>query len=147
MPNHKIDRNAEDIRRELTDILRSLKDPRITGFLTLVRVELSSDLSYCKVYVSSMEGYDAAKNAVKGLNNAAGYVRRELGSRLTMRKTPELKFIADDSIEHGADIARILQDIQTEREQHPVSPSEAVDRQTGQPSDQQASHKSGVSPE
>lgn len=118
MPNHKLDRNAEDIRRELTDIMRSLKDPRITGFLTLVRVELSNDLSYCKVFVSSMEGFDAAKSAVKGLNNAAGYVRRELGARITMRKTPELKFVADDSIEHSADIARILQDIQTEREQH-----------------------------
>ena len=118
MPNHQLDRNAEDIRRELTDIMRALKDPRITGFLTLVRVELSNDLSYCKVFVSSMEGFDAAKSAVKGLNNAAGYVRRELGARITMRKTPELKFVADDSIEHSADIARILQDIQTEREQH-----------------------------
>ena len=124
MPNHKIDRNAEDIRRELTDIMRSLKDPRITGFLTLVRVELSNDMSYCKVYVSSMEGFEAAKSAVKGLNNAAGYVRRELGNRITMRKTPELKFVADDSIEHSADIARILQDIQTEREQHPLQKEE-----------------------
>lgn len=119
MSNHKIDRSAEDIRRELTDIMRSLKDPRITGFLTLVRVELSNDLSYCKVFVSSMEGYDATKSAVKGLNNAAGYVRRELGNRIVMRKTPELKFVADDSIEHGADIARILQDIQAERELRP----------------------------
>ena len=124
MPNHKIDRNAEDIRRELTDIMRSLKDPRITGFLTLVRVELSNDMSYCKVYVSSMEGFEVAKSAVKGLNNAAGYVRRELGNRITMRKTPELKFVADDSIEHSADIARILQDIQTEREQHPLQKEE-----------------------
>ncbi len=101
-------RSAEDIRRELTDIFRSLKDPRISGFLTVVKVDVSSDLSYAKVYVSAMEGIEAAKESVKGLKNAAGFIRRELGLRLEMRKIPELKFIADDSIEHSAEILELI---------------------------------------
>ena len=101
-------RSAEDIRRELTDIFRSLKDPRISGFLTVVKVDVSNDLSYAKVYVSAMEGIEAAKESVKGLKNAAGFIRRELGLRLEMRKIPELKFIADDSIEHSAEILELI---------------------------------------
>ena len=108
MPNFKSMRSAEDIRRELTDIFRSLKDPRISGFLTVVKVDVSSDLSYAKVYVSAMEGIEAAKESVKGLKNAAGFIRRELGLRLEMRKVPELKFIADDSIEHSAQILELI---------------------------------------
>lgn len=108
MPNFKSMRSAEDIRRELTDIFRSLKDPRISGFLTVVKVDVSSDLSYAKVYVSAMEGIEAAKESVKGLKNAAGFIRRELGLRLEMRKIPELKFIADDSIEHSAEILELI---------------------------------------
>lgn len=102
---------SEDVKRELTDIFRTLKDPRINGMLTIVKVDLANDLSCCKVYVSSMDGYDAAKGAVKGLNNAAGYVRRELGNRIQMRRTPEMVFVADDSIEYSAHINQLLHDI------------------------------------
>ena len=101
MPNFKSMRSAEDIRRELTDIFRSLKDPRINGFLTIVKVDVSNDLSFAKVYVSSMEGIEAAKESV-------GFIRRELGLRLEMRRIPELKFIADDSIEHSAQILGLI---------------------------------------
>lgn len=58
-----------------------------------------------------MEGFDAAKEAVAGLKNAAGYIRREIGQRLRLRKTPELRFVADDSIEHGMSIAKMLNDL------------------------------------
>lgn len=109
MPSHRIDRSAEDIKRELTDIFRGLKDPRITScLLSIVRVELTNDFSVCKVYVSAMEGIEYAQNAVKGLKSAAGYIRRELSLRLRLRHTPELRFIADNSIEHSADISRLL---------------------------------------
>ena len=68
MPSHKLGRTTEDIRREISAILRELKDPRVSGvMLSVVRVEVTNDLSYCTVYVSAMEGMDAAKNAVKGL--------------------------------------------------------------------------------
>ena len=105
MPNYKHDRTAEDIRRELTALLREMKDPRITSsMLTIVFVELASDLSYAKVYVSSMDGIDAAKTAVKALTGATGYFRRELSDRLHIRKAPELKFIADDRVEKTMDL-------------------------------------------
>ena len=109
MPNFKSMRTAEDIRRELTDIFRSLKDPRISGFLTIVKVDVSADLSYAKVYVSAMEGIEKAKDSVVGLKSAAGFIRRELGLRLQMRKSPELKFIADDSIEHSAELLKLIE--------------------------------------
>ena len=112
MAGYRIGRVTEDIHRELCDIVRGLKDPRISGFLTVVRVEVSNDLSYAKVYVSAMEGLAAAQNSVKGLKSAAGYIRRELSSRLSIRKTPELRFIADDSIAHGAEIASLLNELE-----------------------------------
>lgn len=114
MPGYRKDRVAEDIKRELIAITRELKDPRIQGMLTVVRVELSTDASFAKVYVSAMEGMDTAKLAVKGLTSAVGYIRRELGTRLRLRITPELKFIADDSIEYGMGITKILNDLKVE---------------------------------
>ncbi len=109
MASHKIERTTEDIRRELTAIFRELKDPRVTGaFLSIVRVEVTNDLSYCTVHVSAIEGLDKAKEAVKGLKSAGGYIRRELGHRLRLRHVPELIFTATDSIEYSAHISRVL---------------------------------------
>ena len=109
MASHKIERTTEDIRRELTAIFRELKDPRVTGaFLSIVRVEVTNDLSYCTVHVSAIEGLDRAKEAVKGLKSAGGYIRRELGHRLRLRHVPELIFTATDSIEYSAHISRVL---------------------------------------
>lgn len=105
MPSYRISRISEDIRREITAIIRELKDPRVKDkMLTVVRVEVSSDASFAKVYVSDIKGIDGAKEAVKGLTAATGHIRHEVGSRLHLRKTPELKFIADDSVERGFDI-------------------------------------------
>ena len=117
MAGYKIGRLSEDFKRELSVILRELKDPRVHGMLSIVKLELSNDLSHCKVYISAMEGMDAAKNAVKGLKSAAGFVRRELGARLKLRHVPELIFKATDSIEYGANIARILHDLEKEERQ------------------------------
>ncbi len=111
MPGHHIDRISEDIRREIIDIMRDLKDPRIKGLLTIVRVEVTNDLSLCKVYVSAMEGLDTAKQAVQGLSSAAGFIRRELSHRLHLRKAPELRFVADNSIAHGMDITNMMKNL------------------------------------
>lgn len=108
MASFRMDRTSEDVKREITDIMRSLKDPRITGLLSVVKVDLAKDLSLCRVYISSLDAYEKAKEAVKGLESAAGYVRRELGMRMSLRRSPEIKFIADDSIEHSAEINRLL---------------------------------------
>ena len=111
MAGYRVDRVSEDIKREIAAIMRELKDPRIQGMLTVVNVDVSSDASFAKVYVSAMEGIEPAKLALKGLTSATGYIRREVGKRLHLRKTPELKFIADDSIERGMEIAKKLGDI------------------------------------
>ncbi len=109
MPNYRMDRTSEDIMRELTAILRTVKDPRVTGsMLSIVRVDVTRDMSYATVFISSMSGIDAAREAVKGLKSAAGYMRRELGLALKLRHTPELRFVADDSIAYSAGIAATL---------------------------------------
>ncbi len=108
MAGYRKDRVSEDIKREIAAIMRELKDPRIQGLLTVVNVEVSSDASFAKVYISAMEGIETAALAVKGLTAATGYIRREVGKRLRLRKTPELKFVADDSIERGMKIAGML---------------------------------------
>ncbi len=118
MPSYKIDRVTEDVRRELSAILRDLKDPRVRDcLLSIVRVEVTNDLSYCTVYVSTMEGMETTKNAVKGLKSAAGYIRRELGKRLSLRHVPEMLFKPTDSIEYGAHISKILSDLETAEEE------------------------------
>ena len=115
MAGYRQDRVSEDIKREIIAVIRELKDPRVMDkLLTVVRVEVSSDASFAKVYISAMEGIDTAKTAVKGLTGATGYIRREIGQRLHLRKTPELKFIADNSIEHGMSIVKIMDDLRAE---------------------------------
>lgn len=116
MASHRMDRTTEDIKRELTAIFRELKDPRVQGcLLSVVRVEVTSDLSYCKVYVSAMEGLEQAKTAVQGLKSAAGFVRHELGSRLSLRHVPSMQFLATDSIEYSANISKMLHDLEGEK--------------------------------
>ena len=113
MANFRADRMSEDIQREIAAILREMKDPRLhDGILSVVRCETAHDLSYSKVYISSMNGLAQAKEAVKALKNAQGFIRRELGTRLKLRYAPVLAFEATDSIEYSANISRLLNDIQ-----------------------------------
>jgi ribosome-binding factor A len=116
MPSHKLGRTTEDIRREISAVLRELKDPRVSGcFLSVVRVEVTNDLSYCTVYVSAIEGMDRAQEAVKGLKSAAGFIRSELARRLSIRHVPSMIFKATDSIEYSANISKILHDLDKKR--------------------------------
>lgn len=109
---YKSDRTAEDIKREITAVVRELKDPRVdASLLTVVRADVAHDLSYCKVYVSSLNGIEDAKTACKVLDGGAkGYIRREVGTRLSLRKAPELKFIADDSVQKSIEMFKKLSD-------------------------------------
>ena len=115
---YKAGRMSEDIRRIISGKMRDLKDPRIHGgdMLTVVRCDVSGDGSYCKVYISSFEGYEKAKEAVKGFESATGYLKREISNVLRLKKSPELKFIADNSIEHSAEINKKLKELLPEEE-------------------------------
>lgn len=110
---YRAGRMSEDIRRIISGKMRDLKDPRIHGgeMLTVVRCDVANDGSYCKVYISSFEGYEKAKEAVKGFESATGYLKREISNVLKLKKCPELKFVADNSIEHSAEITRKLREI------------------------------------
>lgn len=108
MADKKIGRITSDVQLAMSQLLRDVKDPRVSKLLSIVKVDVSGDLSYATVYVSAIEGYEATVQSVKGLKSAAGYLRRELGSRLKLRKVPELRFVADDSILKSADIMGII---------------------------------------
>ncbi|MBP0989151.1 MAG: 30S ribosome-binding factor RbfA [Oscillospiraceae bacterium] len=109
MASFKIGRLQEDILRELTAIMREeIKDPRITPDLTIVRAELSGDMGHCKAYISSLTDLSQAEEACRVLTKASGFIRKELFHRLKLRKSPELHFIADDSIAYAADISEKL---------------------------------------
>lgn len=112
MANHHIDRINDDIRRVLAEKLREVKDPRIQqgAMLTVTHTDTTNDLRHCKVYISVLGQVDE-KQLVRGLKSVSGYLRRELGHSLDLRYTPELTFILDDSIAHGAYINRLINDL------------------------------------
>ena len=110
MASNRIERINEEIQRELSALLRTLKDPRLqSGLLTVTHVDTTSDLRYAKIYISALDK-SQEKDMMKGLKSASGYLRRELGSALRLRYTPELQFVADDSIQQGAHILEMLRD-------------------------------------
>lgn len=103
---------ASDLQRIISGMIPELKDPRIKGqMLTVVRCEVTRDRSSARVYISSVEGMERAKEAVKGLESASGLIRREVSSLLHLRKAPELRFIPDDSTEYSARISKILKEL------------------------------------
>ncbi len=112
MSNHKMQRINEEIKRELSAILREMKDPRLhKTIISVVNVETTKDLSYTKIFISSINGIDSSIEAKKALESASGFIRKELGLRLKLRKVPSLIFQATDSIEYGANISKTLREI------------------------------------
>ena len=107
MAGFKINRVTSDIKVALSELLREVKDPRVSKMLSIVKLDVSGDLSYATVYVSAIEGREKTEETVKVLKGAAGFLRRELGGRLSLRKVPELRFVADESIEISANISKI----------------------------------------
>ncbi len=108
MAGYRLDRTNDDIRIVLSELLRSIKDPRVNqGMISITRTETTGDLKYCKVFLS-VYGLKSEKELKKGLKSASGWLRRELGMKLSIRNTPELIFELDNSIEHGAHINKIM---------------------------------------
>ena len=109
MASNRIGRINEEIQRELSSLIRTVKDPRVHGLVSITAVDTTSDLRYSKIYVSVLDKSDVSE-VVKGLKSASGYLRRELGAALKLRYTPELQFVEDDSIGKGAHILSMLRD-------------------------------------
>lgn len=114
MSSMRIERTNEEIRSVLADLLREVKDPRVQqGMISITSVETTGDLRYCKVYVS-VYGMKDEKEFMRGIRSASGWLRRELGARLSLRAVPELIFTVDHSIEHGAHINDLLNHLNIE---------------------------------
>jgi ribosome-binding factor A len=110
MASNRIGRINEEIQKELSALFRTLKDPRVQGgMVTITHVDTTSDLRYSRIFVSVLDK-EQEKDVLRGLKSAAGYLRRELGAAIRLRYTPELQFVADDSIEYGANILEMLRD-------------------------------------
>jgi len=122
MASYKLNRINEEMLRETSQIIRSVKDPRVnSGFVTITRCDVTGDLKFAKIYYSVLNGDPA--EVKKGLVSAKGYIRREIAVRLNLRNTPELTFILDESMEHGAKISKILNEM-TYSEEEPGENSE-----------------------
>ena len=101
-----------EVQRELSEIIRGgIKDPRIHPMTSVVAVEVTPDLKYCKAYISVLGDEEAAKATVEGLRSASSYVRRELARRVNLRNTPEIKFILDQSIEYGVNMSKLIDEV------------------------------------
>ena len=101
-----------EVQRELSEIIRSgIKDPRIHPMTSVVAVEVTPDLKYCKAYISVLGDEEAGKATIEGLRSAASFVRRELAHRVNLRNTPEIKFILDQSIEYGVNMSKLIDEV------------------------------------
>ena len=119
MASNRIGRINEEIQKELSSLLRNLKDPRVQNtMISITRVETTPDLRFAKVYVSFLEE-DKAKDALKGLKSAGGYLRRELGRALNLRYTPELMWALDDSITYGAKMLKLINSLEVKHDEQP----------------------------
>ena len=112
MASNRIGRINEEIQKELSSLIRNLKDPRVQNtMISITRVETTPDLRYAKIYVSFLQE-DKAADALKGLKSAGGYLRRELGRTLQLRYTPELMWALDDSITYGAKMLELINSLE-----------------------------------
>ena len=101
-----------EVQRELSEIIRTeIKDPRIHPMTTIVSVDVTPDLKYCKAYVSVLGDEEAGQSTIQGLKSAVGYVRRELARRINLRNTPEITFILDQSIEYGVNMSKLIDEV------------------------------------
>ena len=128
MASNRIGRINEEIQRELASLIPNVKDPRVTGMISVTAVETTPDLRFAKVYVSMLDK-SSARDVVKGLKSAAGYLRRELGRSLNLRYTPELMFEEDNSIDHGAHILELLRDPNVVKPANPATAHIVLDEE------------------
>ena len=123
---------GEFLREELTDIIRrDVKDPRI-GFMSVTRVDVPPDLRRATVYISVLGTDEERADTLAALRSASGFIRHTLKPRLRMRQIPDLEFRDDRSMEHAADIARVLHGLEREEAKRPAAPAPAADAETNE---------------
>ena len=115
MASNRIGRINEEIQRELSALIPAVKDPRVSGMISVTALETTPDLRYAKAYISVLDK-ENGERVLKGLRSASGWLRRELGSALKLRYTPELVFQLDDSIDKGAHILELLRSVEGPKE-------------------------------
>ena len=128
MASNRIGRINEEIQREMSSLIRTVKDPRVTGLISVTAVDTTPDLKFCKLYISVLDKSDV-NQVLKGLKSASGYLRRELGRTLNLRNTPELTFVRDDSIDHGAHILDMLRDPNVVKPANPANAHIVLDEE------------------
>lgn len=117
MASHRLNKISEEIKKSLGALLPELKDPRLDGIIvSVVRVSVTQDLSYATAYISVLGDEKRQRGAIGAIENAAGFIRKEIGKRVRLRHTPEFIFKLDSSIEYGAHINKLLDDIARERD-------------------------------
>ena len=128
MARYRQGRINGEITREMTLIVRDVKDPRVSdAMICITGADCSADLKFCKIYYSTLLTGDDAKEVARGLRSASGFIRGQLAKRLNMRNTPELTFVLDTSVEQGAHIAGILNKISEELASRPAAEAEEND--------------------
>ena len=105
-----------EVQRELSNIIRELKDPRVGIMTSVTAVEVTPDLKYCKAYISVLGDDETKAEPLAGLKSAAGFIRRELARTVNLRNTPEIKFIMDESIEYGMRMSKLIDDVRKNEE-------------------------------
>ena len=122
MSSNRINRINEEIQKELSALLRTVKDPRVQDtMISITRVETTSDLRYTKVYVSFLQE-ERVKDAMAGLKSAAGYLRRQLGHNLQLRYSPEIVWERDDSITYGAKMLKLINSLEVKKDEEADNP-------------------------
>lgn len=110
MSVQRVARIREEIKKEASEIIRKLKDPRV-GFVTVTDVEVTGDLRHARIYVSVLGDAESKDETMNALAKATGFIRTEIGSRIRLRHTPEIQFAFDDSMERGARIFELLRQV------------------------------------
>lgn len=100
-----------EVQKALCEIIRELKDPRIHPMTSVVLVQVTPDLKYCKAYVSVLANEEQAQDTIKGLKSAEGFIRTQLAKKVNLRNTPEITFVLDQSIEYGVRMSKLIDDV------------------------------------
>lgn len=112
MNDKRINRISEEVRRVVSDLLLSeIKDPRISGLPSVNRVNVTKDLKFAKIYISVLGNEEEKANTIKGLENAKGFIRKEIGSRIQLRHVPEPVFFLDETIEHAIHMSKLIDEV------------------------------------